>query len=48
VRIKQKSQESGQNRANTDTGTEEQAKSWENAIKSGQLKSTFSQPKSNH
>ncbi|GJR08016.1 reverse transcriptase domain-containing protein [Tanacetum coccineum] len=41
VRIKQKSQENGQNRTNTDTGTEEHAKSRENAIKR-QLKSTFS------
>ncbi|GJX01683.1 putative ribonuclease H-like domain-containing protein, partial [Tanacetum coccineum] len=40
VRIKQKSQENGQNRTNTDTGTKEHAKSRENAIKSGQLKST--------
>ncbi|GJZ22660.1 retrovirus-related pol polyprotein from transposon TNT 1-94 [Tanacetum coccineum] len=34
VRIKQKSQENGQNRTNTDTGTEEHAKSQEKAIKS--------------
>ncbi|GKB22719.1 reverse transcriptase domain-containing protein [Tanacetum coccineum] len=34
VRIMQKSQENGQKRTNTDTGTEEHTKSWENAIKS--------------
>ncbi|GKA37724.1 retrovirus-related pol polyprotein from transposon TNT 1-94 [Tanacetum coccineum] len=34
VRIKQKSQENGQNRTNMDTGTEEHAKSHKNAIKS--------------
>ncbi|GKA06700.1 putative reverse transcriptase domain-containing protein [Tanacetum coccineum] len=48
VRIQQKSQENGQNWTNTDTGTEEHAKSREKAIKSSQLKSTFGQPKSNH
>ncbi|GKF42133.1 hypothetical protein Tco_0125475, partial [Tanacetum coccineum] len=36
VRILQKSQENGQNRANTNTGTEEHTKSRENAIKSQQ------------
>ncbi|GJY16880.1 hypothetical protein Tco_0387302 [Tanacetum coccineum] len=36
VRIKQKSQENGQNQTNTDTGTEEHTKSRENAIKSQQ------------
>ncbi|GJV85918.1 hypothetical protein Tco_1525816 [Tanacetum coccineum] len=36
VRISQKSQENGQNRTNTDTGTEEHTKSRENAIKSQQ------------
>ncbi|GJU34880.1 reverse transcriptase domain-containing protein [Tanacetum coccineum] len=36
VRILQKSQENGQNRTNTDTGTEEHTKSRENAIKSQQ------------
>ncbi|GJV33142.1 hypothetical protein Tco_1393542 [Tanacetum coccineum] len=36
VRILQKSQENGQNRTNTDTGTEEHAKSHGNDIKSGQ------------
>ncbi|GJR56520.1 hypothetical protein Tco_1407041 [Tanacetum coccineum] len=44
VRILQKPQENGQNRTNTDTGTEEHTKSRENAIKSDQLKSTFGQP----
>ncbi|GKG06830.1 hypothetical protein Tco_0329799, partial [Tanacetum coccineum] len=34
VRIKQKSQENGQNRTNMDTGMEEHAKSREKAIKS--------------
>ncbi|GKB12980.1 hypothetical protein Tco_0846903, partial [Tanacetum coccineum] len=33
VRILQISQENGQNRTNTNTGTEEHTKSWENAIK---------------
>ncbi|GKB13332.1 hypothetical protein Tco_0847255 [Tanacetum coccineum] len=36
VRILQKSQENGQNRTNTNTGTQEHTKSWENAIKSQQ------------
>ncbi|GKE42469.1 hypothetical protein Tco_1469753, partial [Tanacetum coccineum] len=47
VRIKQKSQENGKNRAKTNTGTEEHTKSQENAIKvkNGQLKSTFGQLK---
>ncbi|GJV07697.1 putative reverse transcriptase domain-containing protein [Tanacetum coccineum] len=44
VRIKQKSQENGKKWTNTDTGTEEHTKSWENAIKvkNGQLQSTWS------
>ncbi|GJW79415.1 hypothetical protein Tco_0143390 [Tanacetum coccineum] len=42
VRILQKSQESGQNRTNTDTGKEREYKSRENAIK-GQQKSTLGQ-----
>ncbi|GKD56182.1 hypothetical protein Tco_1289569 [Tanacetum coccineum] len=41
VRIKQKSQENGQNRTNTDTGTEEHTKSQENAMK-GQIVNTWS------
>ncbi|GJV15454.1 hypothetical protein Tco_1360777 [Tanacetum coccineum] len=41
---KAKSQENGQNQTNTNTGTEEHAKSRENAIKV-QLQSTFGQPK---
>ncbi|GKC12998.1 hypothetical protein Tco_1009780, partial [Tanacetum coccineum] len=45
VRIMQKSQENGQSRTNTDTGTEEHTKSRENAIK-GQQESTLGQPKS--
>ncbi|GJV09402.1 putative reverse transcriptase domain-containing protein [Tanacetum coccineum] len=45
VRIKQKSQENGQNRTNTDTGTEEHAKSQENAI-NGQQKSNLGQSQS--
>ncbi|GJV88751.1 hypothetical protein Tco_1532689 [Tanacetum coccineum] len=45
VRILQKSQENGQNRTNTDTGTEEHIKSQENAIK-GQQESTLVQPMS--
>ncbi|GJR19043.1 hypothetical protein Tco_0967570 [Tanacetum coccineum] len=43
VRILQKSQENGQNRTNTNTGTEEHTKSPRENANNGQLKSTFSQ-----
>ncbi|GKA01390.1 hypothetical protein Tco_0674055 [Tanacetum coccineum] len=44
VRISQKSQENGQNRTNTDTGTEEHTKSRENAIKSQQWSTQIINP----